>query len=172
MLETRRDVVGLVSERFYADDGDILLSSCDGVQFKLHRQNLHMHSEIFPGEDVHAGDEIVYLSEDSATLDLLFQYMYRQPQPDLLHVEFEQLAKLAEAAEKYRVFAAMEICKVFMRSSLSSGKDPVIILGYAARHGYQELCAEAAPLTLNVSARDALDHLVLDLKQTHAMLVG
>lgn len=63
-------------------------------------------------------DEIVDLTEKASTLELLFQYMYRQPQPDLTEVPFENLAALAEAAEKYRVFAAMEVCKVHMKCAV------------------------------------------------------
>ncbi|KAH9915333.1 uncharacterized protein B0H18DRAFT_99425 [Fomitopsis serialis] len=150
--------VGSISERSYADDGDVLVSSCDGVRFRVHKRNLHMHSEIFPGDDF-LSDDIVNLSEDSSTLELLFQYMYQPPQPDLRAVTFEQLAKLAEAAEKYRVLAAMENCKVSMRASLSTCKEPFAVLGYAARHGHKDISAEAALRTLSVSAKDALDHL-------------
>ena len=50
----------------------------------------------------------------SAVLDLLLQYMYRQPQPDLKKVDFETLAGVSEAAEKYQVFAAISWCKLLM----------------------------------------------------------
>ena len=97
------------------DDGDIVICSCDGVQFKVHKLTLHMHSEIFPGEEIISGDDFVRLTEDSATLEFLFQFMYGQPQPDLRSIGFQQLANLAEAAEKYRVSSAIETCKVLMR---------------------------------------------------------
>lgn len=47
-------------------------------------------------------------------LDLLFQFVYPKRHPDLKEVEFTLLAQLAEAAEKYEVYAAMQICKVRM----------------------------------------------------------
>jgi len=40
--------------------------------------------------------------------------MYRQPQPDLKDMDFDILAGVAEAAEKYQVFAAISLCKLWM----------------------------------------------------------
>lgn len=76
-----------------------------------------MFSEGFPGDDsnILSLNEIVDLTETASTLELLFQYMYRQPQPDLTKVQFKDLAAVAEAAEKYCVFAAMEVCKIHMK---------------------------------------------------------
>ena len=91
------------------------MSSCDGVLFKVHRKNLEMHTEGFPGADVPVHDEIVPLAETATTLELLFQYMYRQRQPDLSRLGPQELAKLAEAAEKYQVYSAMEVCKLRMQ---------------------------------------------------------
>ena len=98
-----------------AADSDITVSSSDGVLFRVHKQNLSTHSEVIPEGDFSTNEEIVPLTETSETLELLFQYMYRQPQPDITDLPFEQLSMLAEAAEKYRVFSAMEICRVLMK---------------------------------------------------------
>jgi hypothetical protein len=93
-------------------------TSSDAVLFEVHRKNLEVHSEGFAGADAisrSAEKEVVPLSENSAVLELLLQYMYHQPQPDLKNVEFATLAALAEAAEKYQVYSATTICSVFMR---------------------------------------------------------
>ncbi|EPS96230.1 hypothetical protein FOMPIDRAFT_1130903 [Fomitopsis schrenkii] len=140
-----------------ADDADVTMVSCDGVLFKVHRKNLEMYTEGFPGVDVSVHDEIVPLTETAATLELLFQYMYRQRQPDLNRLEPEQLAKLAEAAEKYQVYSAIEVCKMRMQSLIETM--PMIVLGYAAKHGYKDLAKEAAPHTIDVSAVEAAAHL-------------
>jgi hypothetical protein len=87
------------------------------VLFQVHRMNLEMHSEGFAaaGEcTIPASSEALDLPETAAVLELLLQYMYRQPQPDLTQVKFVDLSDLAEAAEKYQVYPAMEICKVMM----------------------------------------------------------
>jgi hypothetical protein len=103
-----------------AADSDITLQSSDGVLFKVHRKNLEVHSEGFAGADAISpggslSDEVVLLSESSAVLDLLLQHMYRGPQPDLKKIHFNLLAALAEAAEKYQVFGASNICQMHMR---------------------------------------------------------
>lgn len=80
-----------------------------------------MHSEGFAAADSISGSgslpeqEIVSLSETSTTLNLLLQYMYRQPQPDLEQVDFGTLARVAEAAEKYQVYAATTVCRILMK---------------------------------------------------------
>lgn len=103
-----------------APDSDITFQSSDDVLFKVHRQNMNSHAEGFAAADaVSEGhstkNEIVPLSETSATLELLLQYMYDQHQPDLEQVNFETLACLAEAAEKYQVYHAMPICRTMMK---------------------------------------------------------
>jgi hypothetical protein len=90
------------------------------VLFKVHRKNLEVHSDIFadaenatspePGSNV-----AVELAESAAVLDLLFQYMYRQLPPNLQDVEFTICAGLAEAAEKYYVYSALNLCRNKMK---------------------------------------------------------
>jgi hypothetical protein len=85
--------------------------------FQVQRRNLEMHSEIFfaAGEcTIPALSEVLDLPETSPVLELLLQYMYRQRQPDLRQVDFSHLWALAEAAEKYQVYSAMEICMVMI----------------------------------------------------------
>ena len=65
----------------------------------------------FATDSTHSVD----LEESSEVLDLLLQFMWRQTQPDLTSVNFEILAPLSEAAEKYEVFAAIPACKTGMR---------------------------------------------------------
>ncbi|KAJ7824318.1 hypothetical protein B0H14DRAFT_2597331 [Mycena olivaceomarginata] len=58
------------------------------------------------------------LSEITDVLDLLFQFMYPQPQPDLRSLDFTVLAALAEAAEKYMVYPALASCRLQMNDSV------------------------------------------------------
>jgi hypothetical protein len=93
--------------------------SSDGVLFKVHRKNLEVHSPVFSNAEnttkPENGDEIIYLTENSAVLELLFQFMYSQPQPDLESLEFGTFAGLAEAAEKYLVYSALTLCRMKMK---------------------------------------------------------
>ncbi|KAG6838120.1 hypothetical protein H0H87_003939, partial [Tephrocybe sp. NHM501043] len=78
----------------------------DGVQFSIHRKNLETHAAGFPPSEFKTLDEIVYLTEDAGTLELLFQFIYPQRLPDVNAMSFEVVLPLAEAAEKYEVFSA------------------------------------------------------------------
>ncbi|KAF7973117.1 hypothetical protein HWV62_16238 [Athelia sp. TMB] len=128
-----------------ANDADITFASCDKVLFKIHSSNMKAHSEGFSppdGTSISTSDEIVPLTEHAATLDLLFQFMYPKKQPDLRKLDTESLLELAEAAEKYQVFAAMETCSRQMEISYKT--HPVQALLYASQHGYPEVANAAA----------------------------
>jgi hypothetical protein len=63
-------------------------------------------------------DVVIQLPEKSVILDLLFQFCYPERHPELYDLKFDVLAELAEAAEKYKVFSAISICKIVMRCVL------------------------------------------------------
>lgn len=132
-----------------------------------------MHSEGFAGADAissaSSDNEVVPLSENSAILELLLQYMYRQPQPDLRTVNFATLAGVAEAAEKYQVYAATTVCNIYMRFVLTfsfawgsceclvdfraaTEEHPHQVLAYAYKHNYTDIMDKAAPLAISQSA--------------------
>lgn len=95
--------------------------SSDGVLFKIHRKNLDTHSEGFSSPEgiSISPDAVVVLSETAEVLELLFQYMYPQRQPKISMVDFEILSDLAEAAEKYQVYSALDILGVHMKCARS-----------------------------------------------------
>ncbi|KAJ4465066.1 hypothetical protein J3R30DRAFT_3624216 [Lentinula aciculospora] len=74
---------------------NLIIHSSDNVGFHLHKKNLEFS----------ASDEIVLLTGSSATLEIMFQFVYPQRYPDLHKLDFESVMLLAEAAEKYEVFA-------------------------------------------------------------------
>ncbi|TFK62874.1 hypothetical protein BDN72DRAFT_964285 [Pluteus cervinus] len=94
--------------------------------------------------------EVVALSESAPVLELLLQYMYRQPPPDLSKVAFELLAGLAEAAEKYRVYYAIDGCRRAMRDSISVDGHAFQVLRWAVKHKHSDLIDEAAEAALSV----------------------
>ncbi|KAK7451186.1 hypothetical protein VKT23_012518 [Stygiomarasmius scandens] len=163
------EVCARVSSSYNHPDFDIIVQSSDRVLFKVHRRNLEMHSQVFadaagatssspsisstaiiaPGDssELHSKAEIIHLSESSAVLDLMLQYMYLQPQPDLNKVDFEVVKDLAEAVEKYSIYSAMGVLNVRMRENIHS--HPVEVLSYAIKHNYPELINESAETTLD-----------------------
>ncbi|KAJ7146977.1 hypothetical protein C8R44DRAFT_758542 [Mycena epipterygia] len=161
-----------ISERFCAPDADITISSSDGVLFKVHRKNLELHCDIFANAAdttrPETGEDIVHLSERAEVLDLLFQYMYRQPQPDLQVVEFSVFAGLAEAAEKYVVYSALTLCKMIMRNSIP--QHPLEVLDYAVKHGHVEMADESARQSMGHGVADAMQVLAPDTFKTWTLV--
>ncbi|KAJ6626461.1 hypothetical protein B0H10DRAFT_1998445 [Mycena sp. CBHHK59/15] len=139
----------IVSPMFNAADADVTFRSSDGVLFHVHRTNLEVCTEGFPPAEISTAGEIVDLPESSTTLELLFQYMYPRRHPALDTTPFEILAPLAEAAEKYQVFPAMNICHIRMRDMIP--KHPTAVMVYAAKHDYPYLVSEVAPDMISVS---------------------
>ncbi|KAJ7664114.1 hypothetical protein B0H17DRAFT_1092333 [Mycena rosella] len=137
------------SESFSAPDADIVFQSCDGVLFSVHLANLQSHTDGFPPAEFSTEGEVCLLSESSSTLELLFQFIYRRRHPTLENLEFVELAALAEAAEKYQVYSAMNICAIRMKEWLPD--HAAEILSYAARHDYPSLAAEAAPTLIDMT---------------------
>jgi len=150
----------LISEHFCAVDSDVTFESCDNVLFKVHRPNLITHSEGFSppdGTTAMSSEEHVSLSESAEVLELLFQYMYPQRAPDLNKVEFGVLAALSEAAEKYQVYAAINICNIHIETFIS--EHPFQVLDYAARHGYVDLMFKVEDKYTLPRTMDALEYL-------------
>ncbi|KAG6824985.1 hypothetical protein H0H92_005184, partial [Tricholoma furcatifolium] len=95
-------------------DADVTFRSGDGVMFKIHSVYLNATTEKFaipPGTKL---SQAVDLDEHSDILAKLFQFVYPKEHPDLEDIEFARLRDLAAAAEKYRVYAAMNVCKIRM----------------------------------------------------------
>jgi hypothetical protein len=93
--------------------------SSDGVLFKFDKRQLGSHSGVFASAEVSTvseTNELVELTEPSEVVDLLLQLMSLQEAPDLKSLDFETLAMLAEAVEKYDVFHSKTICRMLMQS--------------------------------------------------------
>ncbi|KAF8229902.1 hypothetical protein L208DRAFT_1284412, partial [Tricholoma matsutake] len=76
----------------------------------------------------------------------LFQFRYPDPHPELNDLVFDTLAELAEAAENYKVFSAISVCKISMKCVLP--EHAVDILAYAARHNHPDILDTVAPLVV------------------------
>jgi hypothetical protein len=96
-------------------DFDVTFQSSDGILFRIHKINLKVNTGGFVLPEFETHNEIVCLTETAMTLELLFQFCYSDHRPDVEALDFDALALLAEAAEKYQVFSAMDICKICMR---------------------------------------------------------
>ncbi|KAH8829766.1 hypothetical protein DL96DRAFT_1590326 [Flagelloscypha sp. PMI_526] len=133
-----------VSPTFNSADADVTLMSCDGTLFKVHSQHLAWASGAFPPLPS-SPNEVIQLSEKSETLELLLNFVYPSKHSHLHDITFETLEGLAEAAEKYQVFFAMNLCNYKMNDFAS--KHPAQVLAYACKHDYPhivEVCSEYA----------------------------
>ncbi|KAF5379850.1 hypothetical protein D9615_005820 [Tricholomella constricta] len=128
-----------------APDADLIFRSSDQVVFHIHSKNLEMTTGGFPPIEFAQGNEvpIVDLSENAAVLELLFQFVYPRRQPSLAKLDFNVLAQLSEAVEKYMVYPAQEICASTMSDTLP--KHALEILDYSVIHDYVDLSDKAAP---------------------------
>lgn len=167
-----------------APDADKILLSSDGVLFQVHHRNLAAHSDAFfdivAASPKKAGVHV--LTEVSQTLELLFQFVYPQRQPDAGALLGHELMMLAEAAEKYRIYSAMQVCKAAMKwapfdfvleteTSIADQHHcrgllismPIEVLTYALRHGHRDLCEDVAPFTLDQDAAFMVKRLERDV---------
>lgn len=83
--------------------------------FRIYRTHLETHTGGFAPAKIPTLDEVVVLSEPGEVLELLFQFTRPSRQPSILNLEFGLLFALAEAAEKYEAYGAMNICNMRMQ---------------------------------------------------------
>ncbi|EDR16138.1 uncharacterized protein LACBIDRAFT_291921 [Laccaria bicolor S238N-H82] len=141
------------TSKYFCDAAaDVVFQSSDGVLFRVYRSRLEANTGGFAPAKIPTLDEVVVLSEPAEVLELLFQFAHPSRQPSVLNLEFDLLLALAEAAEKYEVYAAMNICN--MRMHFIVEQKPMDILNYALKHGYPDIANKAAPFT--ISAQSAL----------------
>ncbi|TFK24184.1 hypothetical protein FA15DRAFT_704830 [Coprinopsis marcescibilis] len=135
-----------ISPNFNSHGADIVFQSSDSLRFHVHAKNLEVSAGAFPpippkSENIKglivADGECVSLSEPEAVLEVLFAFMYPQRHPDLEDLPFELVSAIAEAAEKYEVYPAMNVCRRRMRDFIST--NPVEVCLYGARHSYDNV---------------------------------
>ncbi|KAF8806847.1 hypothetical protein BYT27DRAFT_7190542 [Phlegmacium glaucopus] len=136
---------------------DISIRSADGKVFHLERKYLEINTGGFPSAEFSTQGELIHLTESSTVLEALFRFTYPIIQPDLEGASFEIIAAVAEAAEKYEVFSAMNFCRLRMRQFLP--EHAFEILGYAAKHDYHNIIEEAVPHFVRLPLVEVFDQL-------------
>ena len=129
---------------------DMEIRSADGFIFQLHSVVLGVATSAFPGLDKEG--EVVQLTEPANVLEILFAFLYPKAHPDLYGESFEMLMAVAEAAGKYEVHSAADVCNerllyVFLHSS-----SPLFLsITYLRIIGSFYLCADWTFLTMQSS---------------------
>ncbi|PFH48567.1 hypothetical protein AMATHDRAFT_149626, partial [Amanita thiersii Skay4041] len=137
---------------------DVVLQSSDGKILGAHAGNLEMFSCGFPPASLTASSpsfaaDSVCLTETADVLEVLLGFMHNRPQQNLLGYPSNVITALAEAAEKYLVHPAMEVCRLHM-FRLADIR-PKEVFAYALKHGYSELLDKTAPMTLTWDTKTA-----------------
>ncbi|KAF8204527.1 hypothetical protein BJ912DRAFT_938578 [Pholiota molesta] len=143
-----------MSALFCDPTADITFLSSDHVVFKIHGTHVNSNSAGFAvAENMMIGADAAQLSEPSKTLEVLFQFIEPPPearnyrQPSVLDMEFSLFFDVAEAAEKYVVYGAMNTFATRMQQLLPH--HPLKILNHCAKHGYTSLADQAAEHSLS-----------------------
>ncbi|KJA19543.1 hypothetical protein HYPSUDRAFT_44094 [Hypholoma sublateritium FD-334 SS-4] len=135
---------------------DVTFKSSDDVLFKMHSKYLAATSGVLqvPAKTMTSPDEVVPLAEPAEILDMLFQFIHPRTaisnfrQPLVVKMDASMLFPLAEAAEKYQVFGAMNTCTTHIYHLIKLKEHPLEILNHTYRHGYLDLADEAAIETI------------------------
>lgn len=94
----------------------IAFVSSDNVTFYIDRAKLDRAADFSPPALVSSSPtDPVRLAESSETLELLFRFVYCDVDIDLTSHSFYDIEKLAMSAEKYQVFSALAVCRLYMK---------------------------------------------------------
>lgn len=145
--------IPIISATFCDPEADITFKSSDSVLFKIHRKYLEATSAGFTAPPfVETDHEVVLLQEPCEVLEILFRFIHpptesqQYRQPAMMGVKADVLFAVAEAAEKYLVFGAMNIC--LSRMDKIAEERPLEILNHCYKHGYDELADQVALHTI------------------------
>ncbi|KAF9445874.1 hypothetical protein P691DRAFT_805063 [Macrolepiota fuliginosa MF-IS2] len=132
----------LVNVTDVSNNTRILFKSSDGEHFSVVRKDAEAHTGALIPRNWNSRS-MIDLPETSTILTTLFQFIGARKHPKLLNESFESLAEIARAAEKYRVYSAMNTCCERMR--VFGDRHPKLILLYAAHNDYPHIFDECAP---------------------------
>jgi len=145
------------------DSTDVIFQSSDGILFCLHRKNLETHSDAFPGPEIPVNElDVANLTEPSEVLAIIFDFMYPRRQDDIEKMDYDIVAQVAEAVEKYQIFSAIQTCVlrlkcviVYFKSALHSNTvliqrqlvstHAAEVMAHGIKHDYPSLVNEALP---------------------------
>ncbi|KIK56472.1 hypothetical protein GYMLUDRAFT_247730 [Collybiopsis luxurians FD-317 M1] len=136
-------------------NSDVIICSSDQVEFHLQKKYLEASSGAFPPAEISTNGEVVFLSESSATLEILFQFMYPRHYPSIDKLTFPALMLLAEAAEKYEVYSMIYACQIRLQEFLDTESKTVLV--FSAKHDYIDLIIRLAPIMVDTPLSEVAD---------------
>ncbi|KAF9529767.1 hypothetical protein CPB83DRAFT_852147 [Crepidotus variabilis] len=169
------------SDSFFDEESaDTLYTSSDGVKFKLRSEHIRVNAPRLPIpsrlDEKPTGMEVsLALEESSEVLDDLFQFVQppsetrrRRERPALYNEKYQgpALFQLVEAAEKYAVFGAIDVCLFRLEQLVQQRKHLLEIINLSDKYGYTSILDTAAELALNLP----LDTNMLETFETPGLL--
>ena len=147
-------------DRYNFDDGDLTLLTSDNVKFRVHSAVLKVGSGVFRDmlelarPDTQNPSEPISLSETSATLERVFQFLYPADATLLKPATFKGAQDLCEIAIKYDMPLALSGMRLVILGTREYYIDDSIdVYIYACKHGWDDVAdvASAATLTTGLS---------------------
>jgi len=124
-------------EHFCATDGDVILRSADGQEFRVHKTILSIASPVFrdmftipqPPSPEPSLAPVIDMCEAGNVLDVFLRCIYPVPKPVV--EDFELLEALATPAEKYETEVVLDMLKLWLVTPENLRKDPLRIYAIA-----------------------------------------
>ncbi len=158
---------------FDTPDSDTILGSKDGTLFRVHSYTLKTTSGWFrtmfslPQQGVSVPPEVIYVDEDSSTLEALLRMVCGLPIPRL--DSFEIIEPVLYAAEKYDMPGPLSIVRaLLMTAPLQS--DPLRLYMISCRYGWEHEARQASTQTLTLNLHSPIYRHTLQKLSTDALL--
>ncbi|KAI0820765.1 hypothetical protein BC628DRAFT_1395248 [Trametes gibbosa] len=157
-----RKPIASVEAPFDSPGADVILRSCDFVDFRVHRAIISTASPVMLEKVRSETDEsmlvpVYVMDEDSVVVDALLRMCY--PVAHTQPADLDLLLDVLSASRKYELKKAEQIVRAFWPVMLAS--DPLRLYLAAARHGWgaeARMCADELIRRHNIPAVNALYH--------------
>lgn len=144
------EAVTSASEPFHLGEGDVILRSCDGVDFHVYKVVLSLASPFFksifslqqPSDPQPANGDVIPVAEDRATLESLLRYCYPIRNPCVQDLKMAEL--VLAAAIKYDMDEPSYLVKQVLRELMVTS--PLQAFAISCRHDCEEEARLAAEI--------------------------
>ncbi|EJD50664.1 hypothetical protein AURDEDRAFT_112244 [Auricularia subglabra TFB-10046 SS5] len=141
----------------FSDEGDVVLQTPAGVQFRIEASILRRSSGFFSTmfasaqPDPSPGElQTIRVEEDEKTLDVLLKIASGRYVPFTEQlVDMADIERVAHAADKYDMAAALALVRLLMHAPVAKAM-PLHRYALASRYGWEDIRADAAADSLSV----------------------
>lgn len=150
--------------RYKHEDGDVTLSTSDGLKFRVHSFLLKTNSSVFRDmlDLARPSDEAILVSEDSETLASLLDFIYPSDAPSLPKPATLKAADvLVEVADKYNMPRVIASLRSIALGEEKYRTSPIDLYALACKWKWKDVAEVASTETLkfNLNADECIDKL-------------